>query len=248
MAEKFIKINDGIYVVTDGNFKILQGHFTEEELEKIYQLAQQIDDAKDEKKRCEKELAEVQIMKNNAKMAWTMRIMSPLVCVISLASTWNSLNPIGTIFLLTGCTGLQVLVEKGIKMICGTKKEREEREQNAKEALKTLKHDLKDYEKELAERKSKTQYKEIPYEGDIIAEPVLEQLDNTPETIENKPKSSNEAFDWTQHIGRNSIESIIDGETTFTDEVLHPEGFEIPQTEKGPVLEKKHNPKFDKKN
>ena len=40
MPEKFIEIKDGIYVVTDGNFKIMKGHFTEEELKEIQDIFQ----------------------------------------------------------------------------------------------------------------------------------------------------------------------------------------------------------------
>ena len=49
MSEKFIEIKDGIYVVTDGNFKIIKGQFTEEGLKEIYQLAQEIETIKEQK-------------------------------------------------------------------------------------------------------------------------------------------------------------------------------------------------------
>lgn len=179
MTEKFIEIKDGIYVVTDGNFKIMKGHFTEEELKEIYQLAQKIETIKEERKYYEKEIANVQIMKNNAKNAWTVRSIPILTCIISLTASGISHNLFGTIFLLSLCTGFQILVEKGIKIVCGTKKEREEREKNATTMLESLNHHLKVHEKTLEERKEKTQYKEIPYEGDRIVKPIFDEVDKT---------------------------------------------------------------------
>ena len=179
MTEKFIEIKDGIYVVTDGNFKIMKGHFTEEELKEIYQLAQKIETIKEERKYYEKEIANVQIMKNNAKNAWTVRPIPILTCIISLTASGISHNLFGTIFLLSLCTGFQILVEKGIKMVCGTKKEREEREKSATTMLESLNHHLKVHEKTLEERKEKTQYKEIPYEGDRIVKPIFDEVDKT---------------------------------------------------------------------
>lgn len=185
MTEKFIEIKDGIYVVTDGNFKIMKGHFTEEELKEIYQLAQKIETIKEEKKYYEKEIANVQLMKNNAKNVWTVRPIPMLTCLISLTASGISHNLFGTIFLLLLCTGFQILVEKGIKMVCGTKKEREEREKSATTMLESLNHHLKVHEKTLEERKEKTQYKEIPYEGDRIIKPVFDEVYKAKTYIDN---------------------------------------------------------------
>lgn len=193
MSEKFIEIKDGIYVVTDGNFKIMKGQFTEEGLKEIYQLAQKIETIKEEKKYYEKEIANVQLMKNNAKNAWTVRPIPMLICIISLTASGISHNLFGIIFLLSLCTGFQILVEKGIKMICGTKKEREEREKSATTMLESLNHHLNVHEKTLEERKEKTQYKEIPYEGDTIVKPVFDELDNKPEKMEDSDELQNNA-------------------------------------------------------
>ena len=178
MSEKFIEIKDGIYVVTDGDFKIVKGYFTEEKIKEIYQIAQKIETIKDEKKYYEKEIANVQIMKNNAKNAWLMRIIPSLTCIISLTASGIS-SLFGTIGVLSLCTVFQIIVEIGIKSTCGTKKEREERENSATTMLESLNNYLKVNEKTLEDRKEKTQYKEIPYEGDTIVKPVFDELDKT---------------------------------------------------------------------
>lgn len=44
-------------------------------------------------------------------------------------------------------------------------------------------------------------------------------------------ESSKKQFDWTQHLGRNSVENVINDTTPFPDKVLRPVGFEIPETQ-----------------
>ena len=179
MSEKFIEIKYGIYVVTDGNFKIMKGYFTEEGLKEIYQLAKKIETIKEEKKYYEKEIANVQDMKNAAKNAWKIRSLSMLVWIFSLIEVGTSSSLFGIIIPLSLCTVYQIVVEKGIKSVCGTKKEREEREESATTMLKSLNHHLEVHEKTLEERKGKIQYKEIPYEGDRIVKPVFDEVDKT---------------------------------------------------------------------
>ena len=212
MSEKFIEIKDGIYVVTDGNFKIMKGNFTEEELKEIYQLAQEIENIKEQKKYYEKEKANVQFMKNNAKKAWTVRVIPTLTCIISLITTGISQNLFATFFLISGCTVFQIFVEKGLKMICGTKKEREEIEKNAISMLKSLNHDLETYEKTLEKSKEKTNYREIPYEGNEIVKPVFDDLDNETEEMENFDELQNNASFLNQtyeNERRYGIETVI---------------------------------------
>ena len=191
MSEKFIEIKDGIYVVTDGKFKIMKGKFTEEGLKEIYQLVKKIEIIKEEKKYYEKEIENVQNMKNNTKNAWMMRVIPVLTFFICLNTSGISSSLFGTIFLFSLCTGLEILVEKAIKAICGTKKEREEREKSATTMLESLNHHLKVHEKTLEEIKEKTQYKEISYEGDTIVKPFFDELDNKPEKMEDSNKSQN---------------------------------------------------------
>lgn len=244
MPEKFIKIKDGIYVVTDGNIKIVKGDFTEESLKEINELAQKIETIKEEKKYYEKEIEKVQIMKNNAKSAWLMRIIPSLTCIISLTASGISANLFGTIFLLSLCAGLQILAEKGIKSICGTKKEREEIEKSATVMLKSLDHHLEVHAQTLVERKEKTQYKEIPYEGDRIIKPVFDEVYKTKTYIDNpdllpKEKTWDDVLYTEDEIHK--YMQMPEAPAPFNPETIF--GLNEPVKEQsGPVLVKKKTP------
>jgi len=236
MLETFIKIKDGMYVVTDGNFKIVKGDFTEESLKGIDELSQKIETINEEKEYYEKEIKKVQIMKKNAKSAWLMRIFPSLICIISL--TASGISAFGTIYLLSLCTGLQILVEKGIKWTCGTKKEREEREKSATTMLESLNHHLKVHEKTLEEEKEKMKYKEIPYEGDRIVKAIFDKVDKT-KTWDDVLYTEEEIH---QYMQMPEAPAPFNQETIFGIDENQDQTDNLQQEQDGPVLTKKLTP------
>lgn len=240
MNEKIIKINENNYLVTTGDVKKITGNITKEDMLKIYRLRDLINTIYEEIKTKKEELKQVQDKNKMQREVPKLRrftIITSAICsiIIGIAT--------GSIFLFAIAVivyaGMFAWVKKFMKTIFGTKEQNELDEKNINESLEDTYQKLKEYEKELTEIIERTKYKEI----DIEREKTWEDLFYTEEEIklhmQETPAPFNpetifgtsKEFDWTQHLGRNSVENILNDTTPFPDKVLRPVAFETPKSQ-----------------
>ena len=130
-------------------------------------------------------------------------------------------------------------MEKFIKTVYRTKEQIKININNINMSIEKDKQKLKEYKKELTEIIERTNY----HETDVEKEKTWDDLLYTEEEIRLYMKEAPAPFDpetifgtskefnWAQHLGRNSVENILNDTTPFPDKVLRPVAFETPKSQ-----------------
>lgn len=179
MAEKLIKIAKGLYIITDGNVKIVEGEISEKSLSKIYETNEKIEYIK--QIIVEKEFVLNQINKQqkiDKKVLFVMRLM-PLFgyfLILLMALPINSLFT--CIGLLLPFAVLQVAEEWFIRRVFFKKLNIDSQKENEiKRNIDALKQMQKLLEEEKKQNIEKMEYKETKYNGETIIKPINHSTD-----------------------------------------------------------------------
>lgn len=179
MAEKLIKIAKGLYIITDGNVKIVEGEISEKKLSKIYETNEKIEDIKETIEQHENSLVNIsKQQKKDRKALLAMRLM-PLLGYLLLLLLILPTNSLFTcIGLILPFTILQIAEEWFIRRVFLKKMNIDsETERIIIKNIDDLKQKQKLLEEEQKQNVEKMEYKETKYNGETIIKPINHSTD-----------------------------------------------------------------------
>ena len=179
MAEKLIKIAKGLYIITDGNVKIVEGEISEKKLSKIYETKEKIEDIKETIEQHENSLVNIsKQQKKDRKALLAMRLM-PLLGYLLLLLLILPTNSLFTcIGLILPFTILQIAEEWFIRRVFLKKMNIDsETERIIIKNIDDLKQKQKLLEEEQKQNVEKMEYKETKYNGETIIKPINHSTD-----------------------------------------------------------------------
>ena len=173
MEEKIIKIKNGTYIITDGNVKIVEGSFSEEDLSKFSETDKSIENIKRKIIDYEKYLNYIDKQKNKDKKGLFIMRIAPICGYILLLFLTSPQTLLAFILPLIPFAILQIAEEWFIKNVLNAKIEQDEETiKTINSNIESLKQMQKLLEEELKQNLAKTQYKETKYNGKTIIKPI----------------------------------------------------------------------------
>lgn len=179
MAEKLIKITKGLYIITDGNVKIVEGEISEKNLSKIYETNENIDYIKETIEQHENSLVNIsKQQKKDKKALLAMRLMPLLGYLLLLLLVLPTNSLFTCIGLILPFTILQISEEWFIRRVFLKKMNIDsETEQIIIKNIDDLKQKQKLLEEEQKQNVEKMEYKETKYNGETIIKPINHTTD-----------------------------------------------------------------------
>lgn len=179
MAEKLIKITKGLYIITDGNVKIVEGEISEKNLSKIYETNENIDYIKEIIEQHENSLVNIsKRQKKDKKALLAMRLMPLLGYLLLLLLVLPTNSLFTCIGLILPFTILQIAEEWFIRRVFLKKMNIDsETEQIIIKNIADLKQKQKLLEEEQKQNIEKMECKETKYIGETIIKPINHSTD-----------------------------------------------------------------------